>query len=209
VWVGNFDGTPLTGSSGVAGAGPIFQAAMLAAVEHAGRDIHDAAPILARPDDVERREICLVSGMTAGAACARRGLEWTAGRARARCTWHVRQDGEVVTRWPEKYRRWAAAEGHQVTPRPAKTSAATAGLRIMTPQADAVYLIDPTLRAEFQTLPLAADGAVGRVQWSINGREAGSADASSPLHWPLTPGRHTIVARDERGRTARTTFLVK
>ena len=35
VWVGNFDRTPLRGSSGVTGAGPIFHAVMLAAVEHA------------------------------------------------------------------------------------------------------------------------------------------------------------------------------
>ncbi len=38
VWVGNFDRTPLVGSSGVTGAGPLFHAVMLAAEAHvAGR----------------------------------------------------------------------------------------------------------------------------------------------------------------------------
>jgi membrane peptidoglycan carboxypeptidase len=31
VWVGNFDGSPMEGVSGVTGAGPLFHAAMLAA----------------------------------------------------------------------------------------------------------------------------------------------------------------------------------
>lgn len=205
VWAGNFDRTPLIGSSGIAGAGPIFQAAMLAAVEHAGRDVHDATPILPRPDDLARREICLVSGMAAGRACLRRGLEWTGGARREACTWHVQQRGEIVTRWPDEYGRWAAAEG--LAAAPAQREGAT--LRIMTPQPDAVYLIDPTLRAEFQTLPLAVEGAAGRVQWTIDGRAAGSSDATGAFDWALAPGRHIVTVRDARGRTARAQFLVK
>ena len=41
VWVGNFDRTPLRGSSGVTGAGPIFHSVMLAAVERARGAIPD------------------------------------------------------------------------------------------------------------------------------------------------------------------------
>ena len=211
VWVGNFDRTPLIGSSGVAGAGPIFHATMLAAAEHAGRDLEDPADILARPEDVVRREICLVSGMAAGAACLRRGLEWTAPGRRDECTWHVRRGGDVATAWPDEYRRWAASEGFDVAPvaRASRTSASGAGFRIITPHPDAVYLIDPTLRAEFQTLALSADGARGRVQWTIDGREAGASEGAGRLDWPLVPGPHTVVARDEAGRSARTTFVVK
>jgi hypothetical protein len=29
------------------------------------------------------------------------------------------------------------------------------------------------------------------------------------LDWPLVPGRHTVVARDDAGRAATATFLVK
>lgn len=211
VWVGNFDRTPLIGSSGISGAGPIFQAAMLAAVEHAGRDLFDMTPILAKPDDVERREICLLSGMTAGAACPRRGLEWTRAGRRPACSWHAHDGAAVVTHWPDEYRRWAAAEGFDV-PRivhASNTPARAAGFRIVTPMPDAVYLIDPTLRAEFQSLPLTADGASGEVRWTIDGRDAGRSDAARALDWPLAPGRHSLVARDSRGRTARVTFVVR
>ena len=205
VWVGNFDRTPLTGSSGVAGAGPIFQAAMLAAVEHAGRDLHDTTPILAEPDDIARQEICLTSGMLAGAACARRGHEWTAGGTRARCSWHARVDGDVVTSWPPEYQRWAASEGHDV----ARASRRSGDLRIQAPADGATYWIDPTLRREFQSLALKADGATGVVTWSIDGRALGTTDALAALDWPLAPGTHTATARDERGRTATVRFLVK
>ncbi len=211
VWVGNFDRTPLVGSSGVAGAGPIFHATMLAAAERIGRDIDDQTEILGRPEDVEHREICLVSGMAAGAACKRRGLEWTAAGRRDLCTWHTQRGGDVATAWPEEYRRWAASEGFDVAPaaRAAGRPRSATGFRIIAPQADSVYLIDPTLRAEFQTLALSADGARGRVTWIINGREAGVADGAASVDWPLAAGRHTVVATDDAGRSARTTFLVK
>lgn len=214
VWVGNFDRTPLTGSSGVAGAGPIFHATMLAAHERAGRDIHDGSEILTAPQDVARREICLVSGMAAGVACERRRLEWTAAGRRDACTWHIRQGGDVVTVWPQEYRRWALGEGHDISrdaraPGRPPSARRAAGFRIVTPQPNTVYMIDPTLRAEFQTLSLAAEGATGRVRWTIDERAAGVSAPSAPLDWPLAPGRHTVVARDGAGRTATTTFLVK
>jgi membrane carboxypeptidase/penicillin-binding protein PbpC len=185
---------------------------MLAAVEHAGRDVHDAAAILERPGDVERREICLVSGMAAGAACRRRGVEWTRPGDGDRCTWHRETAGRLLTIWPDRYRRWAADEG---LPTPAPTTASRAsvppmtGFRIVTPQRDAVYLIDPTLRPEFQTLALTTEGARGRVRWTINDQPAGTTTASAALDWPLRPGLHTVVATDDAGGVSRTVFRVK
>lgn len=211
VWVGNFDRTPLIGSSGVAGAGPIFHAVMLAAVEHAGRDLHDRTEILTRPDDVTEREICVVSGMEAGAACERRAREWVRPGPAERCTWHLRRDARVVTAWPETYRRWAAAAGEDTSVMPARATRANRadGFRIVSPQADAVYLIDPTLRREFQTLGLAVEGARGRVTWTIDGEPAGTSSATGEVDWPLAPGRHTASARDASGRTVSTTFVVR
>lgn len=216
VWVGNFDRTPLIGSSGVAGAGPIFHAVMLAAVEHAGRDLYDRADILPRPEDVVERDICLVSGMAAGAACERRGREWVRPGTAERCTWHSKHDSRVVTTWPEPYRRWAAEAGEEVAPLPSRPPTATrarldtgGGFRIVSPQRDAVFLIDPTLRREFQTLGLAVEGARGTVTWTIDDEPAGVTRATGRLDWPLAPGRHTATARDASGRTATTTFVVR
>jgi len=56
VWVGNFDRTPLRGSSGVTGAGPIFHAVVLAAVErlNGSLPVVDRGPMFEPPGDLAR-----------------------------------------------------------------------------------------------------------------------------------------------------------
>ena len=78
------------------------------------------------------------------------------------------------------------------------------------PPADATYLIDPTLRREFQTLKLRAAAATpGPIEWSVAGRVVGQAEADQAIEWPVVPGRHRIVARDRQGRTAEATVTVR
>ena len=78
------------------------------------------------------------------------------------------------------------------------------------PAEGTVFLIDPTLRAEFQALPLRASGASGeRVTWTIDGRALGSASADGSLPWPLERGQHVAMVRDARGRTAEVSFVVR
>ena len=85
-----------------------------------------------------------------------------------------------------------------------------AALTIVRPLGGAVYLIDPTLRPEFQTLPLTAEGASsGVVEWFVNDTSIGSAAPDGNLRWPLAVGTHTITARDATGRTATTTITVR
>src|SRR5207237_2642777 len=74
VWVGNFDGAPMVGTSGIAGAGPLFHAVMEAAMR--GRPRRPLA--LARRDAVdslERIEVCALSGGATGPACTHRIAE--------------------------------------------------------------------------------------------------------------------------------------
>jgi membrane carboxypeptidase/penicillin-binding protein PbpC len=72
-----------------------------------------------------------------------------------------------------------------------------------------VYLMDPTLRASFQALPLRAAGAAGAVEWRVNGTRVGAGAVQRQVSWPLQPGEHEISARDSRGRTATATIRVK
>ena len=73
-----------------------------------------------------------------------------------------------------------------------------------------VYLIDPTLRREFQTLALrAVSPRSGNIEWSIDGRVVGTSSSDSPLMWPLAAGAHRITARDASGAEARSEVLVK
>jgi penicillin-binding protein 1C len=227
VWVGNFDRSPLRHSSGVTGAAPIFHAVMLAAERRlagASASLPDD-PIAVPPPTTVRSEICALSGMTANAWCPIRRKEWVASEASSLpCSWHHLDDGRVVTFWPAEYRQWAHDHGLDVHPPSGAESApaiasgswpvddarGTPALAIASPPADATYLIDPTLRREFQTLKLRAVAAApGPIEWSVAGRIVGSADADQAIEWPLAPGRHRIVARDGQGRTAETTIIVR
>ena len=231
VWVGNFDRTPLRDSSGVTGAGPICHAVMLAATRRINgtHQMPVGAPIVPRPDGVVERQVCALSGMPANAWCPSKGREWLLPSEEVRCTWHHDSDEGVLVIWPPEYRQWAQGEGLTSHPRrtlasvdarplesarpgalPTKSPAEGRGLEIANPPSGATYLIDPTLRREFQTLALRATTArPGRIQWQVNGTSVGSSSSEEPLMWPLTAGTHTITARDVRGRTAAATITVR
>ena len=227
VWVGNFDRTPLRNSTGVTGAGPIFHDVMLAAIErtHGSLPIGETAAIVTAPADVRRVELCATSGMAPHAACPTRSAEWMPAHANIdRCTWHHTSDGTLLTVWPEPYRRWARTTGvlpatQKVTrgevTRPVNVSVKPdrnfrSSLTIVRPLAGAVFLIDPTLRPEFQTLPLAAKGASpGSVEWYVDGSHVGRSASDGTVRWPLKAGPHTIAVRDSNGRTAETTIVVR
>jgi penicillin-binding protein 1C len=227
VWVGNFDRTPLANSSGVTGAGPIFHDVMLAAMERARGvvPVGDAALILDPTTDVQQITLCAVSGMTATGACLRRVNEWVpSGHDLGSCTWHHAGDEGILTLWPEPFRHWARAEGLLREPAPRRPSAVMAAaarpanerrssdhpaLTIVAPLAGAVYLLDPTLRSEFQTLPLRARGASGRLEWFVNGTPVGTIGRDDTMRWPLRAGTHAITVRDEQGRSAQTEIVVR
>ena len=80
---------------------------------------------------------------------------------------------------------------------------------IISPADGATYLIDPTLRREFQTLSLRAAAASGQVEWKVNGRSLGASPQRGQLEWPLVAGRHIISARDAAGRTDEVTVVVR
>lgn len=224
VWVGNFDRKPLRGSSGVTGAGPIFHAVMLAAVERARGSVplDDVSPIVPAPADLRRVEICAVSGMRATDACPTRTTEWLDPAASARaCTWHHASDEGLVTVLPEVYRDWARQEGLGTRTAPIGTNAAPAarapqphsnvarsngdGLTIVRPLGGALFLLDPTLRPDFQALPLSArGGAPGPLEWFVDGVSVGRDARDGRLRWSLIRGRHSIVVKDGDGRSAST-----
>lgn len=227
VWVGNFDRTPLRESSGVTGAGPIFHDVMLAAVElvKGGVPIGDDSPILAPTADVERVELCATSGLRPGDACPTRVSEWVPkGSTIADCTWHHASDRGVITVWPDVYRDWARSAGllapsavatttaavAQPATSAAKATAPAAPLAIVAPLAGAVYLLDPTLRSEFQTLALRAHSAsVAPLKWFVDDAPVGAVSASETLRWPLARGEHDVTVRDNAGHSASTRIVVR
>ena len=73
-----------------------------------------------------------------------------------------------------------------------------------------VFLLDATLRPEFQMLTLAAHGGTrGTRQWYVDGAFVGAETADENVKWPLTRGRHDIVVRDGSGASANTQIEVR
>jgi penicillin-binding protein 1C len=222
VWVGNFDRTPLRNSSGVTGAAPIFHAVMLAAEKRVsgGAAVH-AAPIVPRPAALQGVEVCALSGMRAHAWCPTRRTEWLAAEHAAhRCDWHHVDHGEVTVAWPPDLRQWALDRSRApgLGPRASNIRSRGSGpgpqeghaFAIANPADGTTYLIDPTLRREFQSLPLRVTAAnTGAIEWFVDGVAAGTAPSDGVLTWPLIVGRHRITARDAAGRTVEATIEVR
>ncbi len=222
VWVGNFDRRPLRNSSGVTGAGPIFHAVMLAAERRAaarGDESRLPESVVSNNTGVQSVEICALSGMAANSWCPARRREWIPTETGLQaCNWHHLTDEGVLTVWPAEYRQWAM-DHTEDSPRdysreasavPTTGEAPPASLRIASPPDGATYLIDPTLRREFQSLSLRAVLAVpGPVEWIVDRRSLGTSAADKSIEWPLAPGRHTFVARDTNGRSAESSITVR
>jgi len=217
VWVGNFDRRPLTGSSGVTGAGPIFHAIMLAAAKRGNGVLPDPEikATKAAPERMTRRVVCALSGLIAAPDCPRQIEEWVADEGDERtCDWHRATTRGVVVQWPREFHDWAAAnrllnvtvasQAHSTRERE------TAPVRVLSPPDGAVYLIDPTLRREFQTVALRGEGEGGTsLEWRVDDVLFGTSAGDAPLNWTLASGAHVISVRDGQGRTAFASIVVK
>jgi penicillin-binding protein 1C len=181
-WVGNFDGTPMVGTSGISGAGPLFHAVMEAAMRGRPRlPLAIARREAEAMDSLERVEVCALSGGAPGPGCTHRVTEWMpseAAQALAPCALHelVRidrrngrlagpscDDADVVERayerYPPEFADWARSAGRPTAPDeasplcPLDALAGRAGeLRITSPADGARFALDPDRPASLQRL---------------------------------------------------------
>ena len=199
VWVGNFNGRPMDGVSGVSGAGPLLHRAVLAT---AARHAPGALPTPGAAGAVAVN-ICRLSGLRATPRCPVT-REWFApGTAPAGdCDWH-RPDGTTL---PAEFAEWALQSGVPtiVAVQGADTAAirsaagSQAGFRILSPLDGDVYRVPAGVERRYATVALRAAGgsAHGRVRWFIDGHPYAGG------RWRLAPGRHRIRALDGAGLAA-------
>ncbi len=164
VWVGNFEGEPMQGISGVTGAGPLWRQAMLLLHRRQAGDLPPPPPGLLR------LAVCAQSGEMAGPACPASLEEmFLAGHPpRGACPLHAP----------------AAPPGPAQAPR----------LALLTPAAEAVYALDPDLDPSLQVLAcrLEAQGALEGATWVLDGRELPAGPDPMSLRLPLRPGHHLL-----------------
>lgn len=199
VWVGNFDGRPMHGVSGVSGAGPLFRDIMLTLHRN------QRPRSFARPDGIEESSICPLSGDLAGQGCPNRMSEvFLTGRGpKAKCRFHDLWGNRI---YPPVYRDWAVKSGDNEA---AKIGGGDV-CYIAFPKDGEVFRIDPGLRRESQAITFKAvlPGTAQEVEWTLDNKRI--SDEIAP-RWRLEPGEHMLALRalvGGRERRHRVKFLV-
>jgi penicillin-binding protein 1C len=194
VWVGNFNGRPMEGVSGITGAGPLLQRAVLAvAARH-------RPGTLVTPRDLGLRPvaICRLSGLRAAHGCPQVTEWFVPGTEPEReCDWH----GDAGVRLPAQFAEWAeqsralGASPAYAARRDGPTAPGDERFRIVSPRQGDRYDVPPGVDPRFSTIGLYATGGTSSagVRWLIDGRLTRGARLS------LTPGEHVIRAEGSAG----------
>ena len=192
-WAGNFDGTPMEGMMAMQGAAPLVRSAFVALAA-----LYGAPTAPDRPEQLEQREVCSLSGERPGPDCPGRKHEWfTPAAARQldaaqACSFHVQPaiaDGGARSgvRFPPQLAPWARA--HALPDLARSKRGSSAPLAIVYPAPDSLFQLDPHRSAAAQVPPLQALPADG-VRFQIDGKPA--------REFRPTPGRHLL--RAQRGQ---------
>jgi penicillin-binding protein 1C len=197
VWVGNFDGQPMRGVSGVTGAGPLLHRVMLVTARRY------APGALSSPQALGARRvrICALSGLRAVGGCPDLDEWFLPGTApELVCDWH--QGSTVV--WPAEYVEWAEQNGQAAAGETAEAKTAAKGggsqFQIVSPRDGDRYEIPPGIDPRYATIALraAATPGDGAVRWFVDGRQIHNS------RYVLSPGTHVIRAVAASGATAET-----
>jgi len=211
VWAGNFDGTPMTGSTGVTGAGPLFHETLLAAMR--GR----APGLLLRHAGLVSAEVCELSGQRATESCAHRRREWfVPGHTPVeRCDMHEVVPIDPLTslragpackdralrvfeRYSREYENFARQAGRPLAPRdfsprcPGALPTLEGGVpEVVFPNRDARFVIDPALRDD-QEIMLEARSQSPRLSFFVDDRPVATLRSPFRVPWRLLPGPHRV-----------------
>jgi penicillin-binding protein 1C len=210
VWMGNFSGETVIGSTG--SSIPARIAAKLLGVleESAGQEKVQrtaglrteglrtegrvaenlAGPV---PQGTTEVRICALSGMAAGPYCTGLTREFIrSGKIPAVCNWHT----HAGLFYPSEYRSWLSERFRSGGVRQEGTG------RIRTPVTGAVFYLDPSLPAGVQALRVETTGFSESALVFVDGELSGSLNHAGVYALPLLRGRHSITVADSGGSTA-------
>ncbi|MFP3089574.1 transglycosylase domain-containing protein [Treponema sp. TIM-1] len=201
VWMGNFSGETVIGSTGSSIPARIA-AELLRALETTGsRD----GPVGGDPPELAAAvSICALSGMAAGPDCGGTLREWLLpDRIPPPCTWHQRT-GLV---YPPEYQAWLEERFH--SGRAGNRAGGTSGPRIRIPVSGSVFYLDPSLPPEAQALRLETSGFGPEAPVYIDQILQGVLNPAGVFALPLFRGRHQVTVEDDTGATAWADFEVR
>lgn len=235
VWVGNADNTPMRGTSGVTGAGPIFHEVMLLATNNQTK--RGFAP----PSNITSARICSLSGLLPSPECLRQTTEYfqvgTAPTSIDSMHQRTRIDmrngllalstcppntttERLTYRFPLEIQAWARDAGYTLTPDRTSplcndTDSDTSPtqprqIQISQPDPGDVFELDPTLPNDSERITFTARATgVEQVEWLINGNSIGTASGPNfRITWPAQVGTWHVVARGNNTSDERTFTVV-
>jgi penicillin-binding protein 1C len=191
VWAGNFDGRPMPGVSGIAGAAPIFSRIM-------ARSMRGIAPkALVDRSRFEQARVCALSGRLAGSACPSAVEEvFLPGTApRETCPMHRWREGPVLDVGPEFY-GWARAEGLEAGPWPEPDGGEQqeSSARIVLPRNGDEYLVEAGVPPDAQAIPIRVWAPSGARVVQVRADDSTVLELGAPFagRLPARPGRHRL-----------------
>jgi penicillin-binding protein 1C len=176
VWVGNFDGSPMHGVSGISGAAPLFRDIMI--------ELHrdNPPPAFDEPPKLVHATVCARSGLIPSAHC-------------------TRLIDEIFIPGTEPKDTCAESENDrsrdvELTTGP---SAGKKGFHIITPSAGDIFTIDPRVTYNcqaviFKVQPDTGADAVMEVTFVLNGIELATSKPPFEFVWKPRPGEYTLEA---------------
>ncbi len=185
VWLGDPTGRPHSTLVGLSAAVP--------AASQIFRHLPEGWPV-PRPEGLERRSVCSLSGLPPSPACATRTSDWyiPAVSPSGVCQMHRYHGGRVVTVWPKELSRYMSGRD-----RPGQ-------MIVASPLDGADYLY----YEQGSKLALRCEGA-GQVHWFVDGQFVGtSPSGTDSVMWPMKPGKHEATVMDGTGRKRSVSFTV-
>jgi len=219
VWVGNADNTPMRGTSGITGAGPIFHDTMIAAM----KDLPKSS--FKKPEDIIKKEICTMSGKLPTEYCPHKMMEWFIRGtepnnpddiyhpieidirnnllAGENCPEEFTKT-EVFAIFPPELKTWARENGWPSAPtiysplclsNKEKTGN---WLSIENPNQGGSYFLDPMIPNKNEKIVFSASASnnIESIDWYVDNQKIGKTKSPTfRLEWQPKKGIHKITAK--------------
>ena len=217
VWMGNFSGETVIGSTGSSIPARIASRLLAALEQSAGGNAADIAVSSAGnsagsytgnsvenlagrlPQEISEAKICALSGMAAGPYCTGIVREYIRiENAPPPCSWH--SAGALV--YPPEYRPWLTERFRSGRAGQEESGAGFAGGRIRIPNSGSVYYLDPSIPPEAQALRIETNGFGSDALVYLDETLAGNLNHAGVFFLPLLHGYHTIFVEDQNGGSA-------
>ena len=181
IWAGNFDGRPMRDTFAVRAASPLWAAIMQELLRH-------DHPLDPAPDDesLASRDICKATGLVPSrfSTATMNELFLAGTEPRDDSANYFSDDGKLIL--PDAYARWCASRDNTIG------AHVRSDFRIMSPQPNAHYQIDPVLPASQQMVELTA-ACANDVKWFVNGERV-TPESDGRVFWQLAAGEWNVRA---------------